>query len=73
MLLPVTYSKGGRYTHDPAEWSPIMRNTKSSVFPGLNSGLALSVLRERSLSLWPGVAAQWLAALAVLGLTMGLG
>lgn len=41
VLLPVTYSKGGRYTHDPAEWSPIMRNTKSSLFPGLNPGLVL--------------------------------
>ncbi|MFU8816998.1 MAG: hypothetical protein ACNA7W_16750 [Pseudomonadales bacterium] len=41
ILLPVTYTKGGRYTHDPAEWSSIMRNTKSSLFPGLNPGLAL--------------------------------
>lgn len=44
VLLPATYSKGGRYTHDPAEWSPIMRNTKSSLFPGLNPGLALDEL-----------------------------
>jgi N-acetylated-alpha-linked acidic dipeptidase len=41
ILLPVTYTQGGRYVHDPAEWSPIMRNTKSSLFPGLNPGLAL--------------------------------
>ena len=46
VLLPVTYSKGGRYTHDPAEWSPIMRNTKSSVFPGLNPGFALKDLKN---------------------------
>jgi N-acetylated-alpha-linked acidic dipeptidase len=47
VLLPVTYSKGGRYTHDPAEWSPIMRNTRSSLFPGLNPGLALGELDGR--------------------------
>ena len=46
VLLPVTYSKGGRFTHDPAEWSPIMRNTKSSLFPGLNPGLALAELQS---------------------------
>ena len=44
ILLPATYTKGGRYTHDPAEWSPIMRNAKSSLFPGLNPGLALDSL-----------------------------
>jgi hypothetical protein len=48
VLLPVTYSKGGRYTHDPAEWSPIMRNTRSSLFPGLNPGLALGQLDGRT-------------------------
>lgn len=44
VLLPLTYSQGGRFSHDPAEWSPIMRNAKSSVFPGLNPGLALGNL-----------------------------
>ena len=44
VLLPATYTKGGRYTHDPAEWSPIMRNTKSSLFPALNPGLQLAAL-----------------------------
>ena len=44
VLLPVTYTKGARYIHDPAEWSPIMRNTRSSLFPGLNPGLALAQL-----------------------------
>lgn len=45
VLLPATYTKGGRYVHDPAEWSPIMRNTKSSLFPGLNPGLGLPELQ----------------------------
>jgi N-acetylated-alpha-linked acidic dipeptidase len=44
ILLPVTYTKGGRFVHDPAEWSPIMRNTKSSLFPGLNPGMNLPEL-----------------------------
>lgn len=44
LVLPVVYSKGGRYTHDPAEWSPIMRNARTSLFPGLNPGLALGEL-----------------------------
>lgn len=44
ILLPATYTKGGRFEHDPAEWSPIMRNTKSSLFPGLNPGLQLADL-----------------------------
>lgn len=44
VLLPVTYTKGGRFVHDPAEWSPIMRNTKSSLFPGLNPGLDLAAM-----------------------------
>lgn len=41
ILLPLVYSKGGRFTHDPAEWSPIMRNSRTSLFPGLNAGLHL--------------------------------
>jgi hypothetical protein len=44
VLLPVTYSKGGRHTHDPAEWSPVMHNTPSSLFPGLTEGLGLPAL-----------------------------
>jgi N-acetylated-alpha-linked acidic dipeptidase len=47
VLLPVTYTKGGRFVHDPAEWSPIMRNSKSSLFPGLNPGLNLPELEGR--------------------------
>ena len=45
ILLPATYTKGGRFMHDPAEWSPIMRNTKSSLFPGLNPALQLDELK----------------------------
>lgn len=44
ILMPAVYTKGGRFVHDPAEWSPIMRNTKTSVFPGLNPGLQLAEL-----------------------------
>jgi hypothetical protein len=47
VLLPITYTQGGRFTHDPAEWSPIMRNTKSSLFPGLNPALGLAALADR--------------------------
>ena len=46
VTVSLTYSKGGRYGHDPAEWSPIMRNTRTSVFPGLNSAFALEELRD---------------------------
>jgi N-acetylated-alpha-linked acidic dipeptidase len=45
ILGPVIYSKGGRFTHDPADWSPIMRNSKSSSFPGLNKIAVLSGLK----------------------------
>jgi hypothetical protein len=48
-LLPVTYSKGGRHTHDPAEWSPVMHNTPSSLFPGLTTGLNLKALEGEDL------------------------
>ena len=44
IVMPLVYSKGGRYTHDPAEWTPIMRNTRSGLFPGLAAGAALSDL-----------------------------
>lgn len=45
ILGPVIYSKGGRFSHDPAEWSPIMRNTKSASFPGLNKVAGLDGLK----------------------------
>src|SRR5690625_3489445 len=44
IVMPLVYSKGGRYTHDPAEWTPIMRNTRSGLFPGLAAGAALASL-----------------------------
>lgn len=47
--VSLTYSKGGRFTHDPAEWSPIMRNTRSSVFPGLNAIDALDEIKDTEL------------------------
>jgi hypothetical protein len=42
ILNPVLYTRGGRFQHDPAEWSPIMRATKQFALPGLSrvSGLA---------------------------------
>lgn len=40
----VMYAKGGRFEHDAADMSPIMRNTRSSVLPGLHSGFALNEL-----------------------------
>lgn len=47
--VSLTYSKGGRFTHDPAAWSPIMRNTRSSVFPGLNAIDALDEIQGTEL------------------------
>lgn len=44
-LMPVTYSTGGRFSHDPAEWSPIMHNTTSGVYPGLNPAFGLNELK----------------------------
>jgi hypothetical protein len=36
ILNPVMYTRGGRFNHDPAEWSPILRATKRFTLPGLN-------------------------------------
>lgn len=36
ILNPVMYTRGGRFHHDPAEWSPILRATKRFTLPGLN-------------------------------------
>lgn len=44
LLQPVAYSKGGRYDHDPAEWSPVMSDVRSHLFPGLSGAEALSGL-----------------------------
>ena len=35
VLNPVIYSHGGRFHHDPAEWSPVMRETGRSTLPAL--------------------------------------
>ena len=43
----------------------------SIVMAGLGSGVALAMIRERSLSIWPGVGAQILAAVVVGGLALG--
>jgi len=47
ILNPVMYTRGGRFHHDPAEWSPILRATKRFTLPGLNKAEALADLRDR--------------------------
>lgn len=47
ILNPVMYTKGGRFRHDPAEWSPILRATKRFTLPGLNPAEGLAALRGR--------------------------
>ncbi len=44
ILNPVMYTKGGRFAHDPAEWSPILRATKRFTLPGLNVAEGLAAL-----------------------------
>ena len=44
ILNPVMYTRGGRFHHDPAEWSPILRATKRFTLPGLNKAEALAQL-----------------------------
>ena len=41
VLTPVIYSGSGRFHHDPAEWSPIMRATGQYTLPGLSRAAAL--------------------------------
>ncbi len=41
VLTPVVYSRSGRFHHDPAEWSPIMRATSRHMFPGLQAAEGL--------------------------------
>jgi N-acetylated-alpha-linked acidic dipeptidase len=48
ILNPVMYTKGGRFHHDPAEWSPILRATKRFTMPGLNKAEALASLDDVS-------------------------
>ncbi len=44
ILAPVVYSQNGRFHHDPAEWSPIMRATGQHTLPGLSKAAALPQL-----------------------------
>jgi len=44
ILNPVVYSQSGRFQHDPAEWSPIMRATSSVILSALGRVLALPKL-----------------------------
>ena len=44
ILNPVVYSRRGRFFHDPAEWSPIMRASGRYVLPGLTPAAALPSL-----------------------------
>ena len=47
ILLPVLYSYSGRFHHDPAEWSPIMRAAGQYTLPGLSKAAALPGLAGR--------------------------
>jgi len=44
ILNPVIYSQAGRFQHDPAEWSPIMRATTSQTLSALGRAAALPKL-----------------------------
>jgi len=44
LVNPVVYSRRGRFFHDPAEWSPIMRASGRYVLPGLRPAAALPAL-----------------------------
>jgi hypothetical protein len=48
LLNPVVYSRGGRFVHDPAEWSPIMRASKRFTLPGLSRAAGLPALAGTS-------------------------
>jgi N-acetylated-alpha-linked acidic dipeptidase len=47
VLTPVIYSQSGRFHHDPAEWSPIMRATGQYTLPALSKAAALPELAGR--------------------------
>lgn len=44
VLNPTIYSQSGRFYHDPAEWSPIMRATAQHTLSGLGKAAGLSQL-----------------------------
>jgi hypothetical protein len=48
ILNPVMYTRSGRFHHDPAEWSPILRATKRFTLPGLNKADGLAELDGRA-------------------------
>jgi N-acetylated-alpha-linked acidic dipeptidase len=48
LINPVMYTRGGRFHHDPAEWSPILRATKRFTLPGLNKADSYAGLTDRS-------------------------
>ncbi len=48
VLVPVVYSQGGRFHHDPAELSPVMRATGQFTLPGLSKAAALPGLAGKA-------------------------
>ena len=48
ILVPVVYSQSGRFHHDPAELSPIMRATGQFTLPGLSKAAALPGLAGKA-------------------------
>ena len=48
LLNPVMYTRGGRFHHDPAEWSPILRATRRFTLPGLNRAESLAQVADLS-------------------------
>ncbi len=48
ILVPVVYSQGGRFHHDPAEASPVMRATGQFTLPGLSKAEALPGLAGKA-------------------------
>ena len=48
ILVPVVYSQSGRFHHDPAELSPVMRATGQFTLPGLSEAAALPGLAGKA-------------------------
>jgi hypothetical protein len=48
ILNPVIYSQVGRFAHDPAEWSPIMRSTRQYTLVALSKSGGLPQLAGQS-------------------------
>ncbi|HLJ59599.1 MAG TPA: M28 family peptidase [bacterium] len=48
ILTSVVYSQGGRFQHDPAEWSPIMRATTQSTLAALGQAAGLPQLHGQA-------------------------